>query len=317
MGNNKSIQDGLAESKTKKITANSTYEEVMEENSRIYKNHNKKDWTTAQIKYPIFIGSDLVLSPGITRHVYKLARVKVGKEYSNTVSVLLTLLINSQKTKISFSHEHNEQKIDTLVPKQKYCVQSASVVAAQLVGDYENVNFVMSMMNNAEVKFVSNFITTNKDFEYELGTEIIEQNAFQEGTGCLQGIHVFADEKSAIDYVNTGFTNALRSPVISSKVYMRDVIKNKLDYFESMYDRIGNDTMFLSEEPRHLRKEKLQGIKDRWIYFYDNSIDHSSDKVIYPNVRIPFDMVDGAYDVEMDKKEDDIIIKLKKIVNDS
>ncbi len=202
----------------------------------------------------------------------------------------------------------------SLLPKEKYCVQSAAVVSAQLVGDYENVCYAMTKMNDANVKFVSNFNTTNRDFEYELGTEITEYNAFQEGTGCLQGIHVFADEKSAIDYVNTGFTNALRSPVIGSKVYMREATKNNEENLESFRNMISGEIMMFRDEPRHLRKKKLEKIKDHNIFFYDNSIDLNEDKIVYPNVTLPFAVTEGSYDLEMSDTKDanKFIINLKK-----
>ncbi len=94
-----------------RLTDKSSDEEVERENLRILSLYNSKNWTTNNFKIPIFPGVDMALNPGVSRYVYKLARVKIGNEFSTNISVLLTLLINANKTKISSSHEYKEHNI--------------------------------------------------------------------------------------------------------------------------------------------------------------------------------------------------------------
>lgn len=280
------------------LNKDSSEADVIAENMRIFNLSNKKDWTTRSYKMPIYAGADLRLSPGVTRHMYKVVRVKINNEISDKVGVLLTLLINSHKTKISLSHECKEQPFGALVPKEKYCVQTAAVVAAQFIGDYEQVNFAMNVLNRSDtdIRFVSNFNTTNKDFEYVLGTEIVEENAFQEGTGCLQGIHAFVDEKSAMKYVYTGLIHAMHSPVISSKVCMLEATKDEeknVDHFRHLFSY--NDVIMFKDEPRHIRKKKLEKIKNTNIYFYEYSID-ANEQVVHPSSDMEISVTETEYD---------------------
>jgi hypothetical protein len=206
--------------------------------------------------------------------MYKLVRIKINGSISNKVAALLTLNINHHNTVISYSEDYMPVELRHLVPKKKYCVKTADVVAVQILGRLEDVRFALDMLNEGLVRFVANFSDNGVDFEYIIGDTVTEDNAFVAGKGCLQGIHVFVDVESARAWYATGLIVDPLSPVITSKIFSHQIEESK-----GYHNLTNKPDALIPQQPRKLRREALKNIKDRDLILYEHTIDANGEVI--------------------------------------
>ena len=103
-------------------------------------------------------------------------------------------------------------------------VQTCALPIFRLIGKDPLELFLIASGLESKAKeavCVSNFDQT---FEYSLGVEIIDPNFGNPGLGCISGIHLFIDMKSAIQYMGEGFSEVScdNVPIISQPFELGD-----------------------------------------------------------------------------------------------
>lgn len=152
---------------------------------------------------------------------FKLARLMYKNELSLTSAALLELRFG---TEIRTGIGGNIKQASELVTGEKYCVKSVIVTSIRLIGKDPLELFLIATGLESKAKeavCVSNFDQT---FEYSLGVEITDPNFGNPGLGCISGIHLFIDMKSAIQYMGEGFSEVScdNVPIISQPFELGD-----------------------------------------------------------------------------------------------
>lgn len=192
--------------------------------------------------------------------MYKLARVMTHNKMSKYVVAMLTLKVPKFNNRIVLNNVDKLVDIDPMDEKyaNRECVTGTVLVdAVQFIGASEHVKNVYDEFKKGNSHIVSNF---DGKFRYTLQHIIIEMDFGTEGIGnCLQGIHLFSSQKSALKYAGAkGFlANLVWTPVITPEYYKAREVDEKLQ-------DLTDNNKFNLKDVKKIRRENQESDRKRY-----------------------------------------------------
>lgn len=192
--------------------------------------------------------------------MYKLARVMTHNKMSKYVVAMLTLKVPKFNNRIVLNDVDKLIDIDPMDAKyaNKECVTGTVLVdAVQFIGASDRVKKIYDDFKKGDSHIVSNF---DGKFRYTLQHIIVEMDFGTEGIGnCLQGIHLFSSQKSALKYAGAkGFlADFVWTPVITPEYYKAREVDEKL---QDMTD----NNKFNIKDIKKIRRENNESDRKRY-----------------------------------------------------
>jgi hypothetical protein len=165
---------------------------------------------------------------------YKVARLMMNGQISLEVCTLITLAVPLQLSvmqnvdddtkdpqarlpgsQVILANGITGEKVlaKDLVPGQQYVCREAHVTGISFLGVPSATEKCYRAYRDGKGYAVSNF---DPSFRYMVGHQIVEPSFGEQGRGCVQGIHFYTDQASALRYAGKGFTEKHVCPILTS-----------------------------------------------------------------------------------------------------